>query len=129
MSIDEISSHVALCETDPMLPCWHRVRHRQWETHDTVTLELEAPGESPEFRFAPGQFNMLYVFGVGEVPISISGDPSDARRIVHTVRAVGGVTRAMAQLKRGDPVGVRGPFGVPWPVEAATTSTSSARRA
>lgn len=107
---------------DPMLPePWVIERVRQ-ETHDTFTLEL-VPGRSSTAaaagRFLPGQFNMLYVFGVGEVPISISGDPGQPGRLVHTTRAVGAVTRAMRQLKRGGQIGVRGPYGTGWPVEAA----------
>jgi NAD(P)H-flavin reductase len=62
---------------------------------------------------------MLYLFGVGEVPISISGDPADQHILLHTIRAVGTVTRPMRQLKRGQVLGVRGPFGNPWPVEEA----------
>jgi len=69
--------------------------------------------------FAGGQFNMLYVFGVGEVPISISGDPADSRQLIHTTRAVGVVTRAMRALRKGDALGVRGPFGTAWPLENA----------
>ena len=107
---------------DPMLPePWVIERVRQ-ETHDTFTLEL-VPGRSSTAaaagRFLPGQFNMLYVFGVGEVPISISGDPGQPGRLVHTTRAVGAVTRAMRQLKPGGQIGVRGPYGTGWPVEAA----------
>jgi NAD(P)H-flavin reductase len=93
------------------------VRENGRETADTFTLVLD-PGGEP-FAFAPGQFNMLYAFGEGEAPISISGDPAEPRRLVHTVRAVGNVTRALERLRRGDAVGVRGPFGRPWPVEAA----------
>jgi hypothetical protein len=59
--------------------------------------------------FRPGQFNMLYVFGVGEVPISISGDPDRPETLVHTTREVGAVTRAMRALRVGDAIGVRGP--------------------
>jgi NAD(P)H-flavin reductase len=62
---------------------------------------------------------MLYVYGVGEIPISVSGDPGSPLPIVHTTRAVGNVTKAMSGLKQGDIVGLRGPFGTPWPVEAA----------
>jgi NAD(P)H-flavin reductase len=69
--------------------------------------------------FAPGQFNMLYVFGVGEVPISISGDPARPELLVHTIRAVGATTRALQRLRKGDWVGVRGPFGTAWPVAEA----------
>jgi NAD(P)H-flavin reductase len=68
----------------------------------------------------PGQFNMLYVFGVGEVPISISSDPGNLPLLKHTTRVVGTVTRAMRQLKRGEVMGIRGPFGSHWPVEEAT---------
>ena len=101
-----------------MLPERWRVRRIQKETHDTFTLELASGGEEGG-AFEPGQFNMLYVFGVGEVPLSISGERAAPRTIVHTVREVGTVTRAMRRLKRGDGIGVRGPFGRPWPLERA----------
>ncbi|MCF8106102.1 MAG: FAD/NAD(P)-binding protein [Desulfohalobiaceae bacterium] len=86
------------------------------ETRGTYSLELD-PGESG-FPFFPGQFNMLYVFGNGEVPISISGDPGRPDILVHTVRAVGQVSRALCRLRPGDVLGVRGPFGSSWPVDA-----------
>jgi NAD(P)H-flavin reductase len=70
------------------------------------------------FNFAPGQFNMLYTFGHGEVPISISGDPEHPQQLVHTIRNVGSVTAALQRLKPGDTVGVRGPFGSSWPITA-----------
>jgi NAD(P)H-flavin reductase len=103
---------------DPMrpVPCVVDRMHR--ETADTFTLEL-LPQAGGGFPFDPGQFNMLYVFGIGEVPISISGDPAFPRRLVHTTRAVGAVTKAMGLLTRGDAIGVRGPFGTGWPVEDA----------
>ncbi len=104
---------------DPMLPTWFRVQCVRRETHDTFTLDLACQDGGGRFSFAPGQFNMLYVFGVGEVPISISGDPATKEIVVHTIRAVGAVTRAMRNLKRGDQVGVRGPFGSAWPVKEA----------
>ncbi len=86
------------------------------ETADVWTFDLDV---KPAFE--PGQFNMLYVFGVGEVAISMSGDPA-AGTLVHTIRAVGAVTRAATHLKRGDVLGVRGPFGRGWPVSAAEGS-------
>jgi NAD(P)H-flavin reductase len=105
---------------NPMLPALWRVRRSRKETADTSTLELGAGGGGPRFgAFAPGQFNMLYVHGLGEVPISISGDPSDSSGLVHTVRAVGAVSRAIVKMKPGDYIGVRGPYGSSWPVEAA----------
>jgi len=108
---------MALAELNPTLPRIHKIERMYRETHDTFTIELNSGNGG--FHFAPGQFNMLYVFGVGEVPISISGDPSKPEKIVHTTRAVGAVTKRMHSMVRGDSIGVRGPFGQPWPVEEA----------
>lgn len=104
---------------DPMLPAPYRVEKLSRETRDTFTLALRPVNGATIAAFAPGQFNMLYLFGVGEVPISISGDPANQQNLVHTIRAVGTVTRPMQNLKHGDVLGVRGPFGNPWPVEEA----------
>ncbi len=104
---------------DPMLPEPYRIQAVKQETDDTFTLELLPQDSGNGFSFAPGQFNMLYVFGVGEVPISISSDPNDAPRLKHTTRVVGIVTKAMRHLKRGEIMGIRGPFGTHWPVEEA----------
>ncbi len=89
------------------------------ETHDTFTLTLDAEGEESAGRFAPGQFSMLYVYGVGELPISISGDPHETGRLVYTVRSVGKATNALVNRQVGESIGVRGPFGTSWPLEAA----------
>jgi NAD(P)H-flavin reductase len=105
--------------SDPMLPSPYHIEKVQRETGDTFTLELASQNSTAEMHFMPGQFNMLYVFGVGEVPISISGDPRQTKKLVHTTRAVGAVTKAMGKLKRGDVLGVRGPYGSHWPVEEA----------
>lgn len=99
---------------DPYRPEPARILRRTRETSDTFTLELDAAS-----AFSPGQFNMLYVFGVGEVAISISGDPGAGGPVVHTIRALGTVTRAIERLGRGDVLGLRGPYGTPWPMEAA----------
>jgi NAD(P)H-flavin reductase len=90
----------------------------QRETRDVVTLELE-PLDGTSFSFGPGQFNMLYAFGIGEVPISISGDPTASGPLLHTIRDVGAVTHALCALEPGQSVGVRGPFGTHWAVEQA----------
>ena len=99
---------------EPMLPTPYRVLKVGRETTDTFTLALAPANGEAGFTFAPGQFNMLYVFGVGEAPISISGDPDRPETLVHTVRAVGAVSRAICGLKKGGTLGVRGPFGTPW---------------
>lgn len=85
------------------------------ETPDTFTLTLNADNGG----FQPGQFSMLWVFGVGELPISISGDPADRGSLVYTVRSVGQATQALVSRRPGEAVGVRGPFGTGWPLEAA----------
>jgi NAD(P)H-flavin reductase len=102
-----------------MLPQPYRVCRVQSETYDTFTLDLEPGNGRQPPRFAAGQFNMLYVFGVGEVPISISGDPGREAPLVHTVRAVGTVTQALGRLPPGSVLGLRGPFGTAWPVDRA----------
>jgi len=97
-----------------MVPVSYRVASRRRETHDSWTLELEPSGDAAVEPFAPGQFAMLYSFGKGEVPISVSALP-----LVHTIRAVGVVSAALCDARKGDVLGVRGPFGTAWPVEAA----------
>jgi NAD(P)H-flavin reductase len=104
---------------DPMIPVPYVVQKVRRETSDTYTLDLARPEGAANFPFAPGQFNMLYAFGVGEAPISISGDPADPRTLVHTVRDVGRVTHAICRSQKGEALGVRGPYGAPWPVAAA----------
>jgi NAD(P)H-flavin reductase len=100
-----------------MLPVLHRVVARRQELEDAVTLELRAEREPGIVRCLPGQFNMLYAFGVGEIPISASGDPC-AGKLVHTTRAVGRVSEAICKLQVGAMLGVRGPFGTSWPLAA-----------
>ena len=95
-----------------LVPDAFRVVERRQDTADTWTLELE-----PGMAFAPGQFTMLSAGGAGEVPISISGDAA-GERLVHTVRAVGLATEAICAAEPGRVLGVRGPFGIPWPTAA-----------
>lgn len=111
-----VKTPAALTAEHPMLPRPFRIKRRRRELGDTFTLVLKPVTGPPEFSFQPGQFNMLYQFGAGEVPISISGDPGQPGELVHTIRAVGNVTGVMARLRPGDVIGVRGPFGTPWPV-------------
>jgi NAD(P)H-flavin reductase len=105
-----------LVQPGPMAPRPFRVTQRRRETSDTWTLALEPVAGEP-LRPAPGQFTMLYAFGIGEVPISISGDVCGP--LVHTVRSVGAVSEAISASKRDAVLGVRGPFGNAWPVDAA----------
>ncbi len=109
----------AAIAANPMAPRITRVRHRRRDGPDVWTLDIE-PEDAEAGAFAPGQFNMLTMFGVGEAPISMSGDPADPVRLVHTIRAVGPVSTALARLGPGEPVGLRGPFGAGWPMNEAT---------
>jgi NAD(P)H-flavin reductase len=89
------------------------------ETHDTFTLTVEPPENDPVARFQPGQFHMLYVPGVGELPISISGDPENPSTLTYTVRSVGQATYRLVTRKVGESIGLRGPFGTSWPMKEA----------
>ena len=103
---------------DATVPVPYRVRYRRCQTHDSVSLHLvRADGRPTPFR--PGQFAMLSTHGTGEVPISMSGDPARPETVVHTVRDVGTVTRAICRAGPGGVLGFRGPFGNGWDLDAA----------
>lgn len=108
-------------QRDIYLPFDAKIIERTQESADIFTLKLQFSDEAQHknYRFSPGQFNMLYLFGVGEVAISIVSDPDDDSLYAHTIRDVGHVTHGLSLLKIGDYVGVRGPFGHGWPLEKA----------
>ncbi|MFI7680115.1 FAD/NAD(P)-binding protein [Actinophytocola sp. NPDC049390] len=103
---------------EPMLPTAYTVVDRAIETGDSATLTL-APVGRPLPRFLPGQFTMINAPGVGEIAVSISGDPRFERILVQTVRAVGAVSRAVHDAATGTVLGVRGPFGTDWDLPSA----------
>ncbi|MBI2939837.1 MAG: FAD/NAD(P)-binding protein [Chloroflexi bacterium] len=111
-------SVAAAVPADPFLPTAFAVTRVQRETGDTATIALRPP-DGDGFVFQPGQFNMLYLFGVGEVPISVSGASDRSDAVEHTIRSVGTVTRGLTVLRPGDWVGLRGPFGRGWPLDEA----------
>lgn len=82
-----------------------------------IGLQFTEPAIHQSYQFLPGQFNMLYLFGVGEVAISIVSDPMHDNLYYHTIRQVGRVTAGLAQLKQGDHIGIRGPYGRGWPLK------------
>jgi len=106
---------------NPWMPHRVTIREIRKEIPGTATyaLEIDDPLVRQHYRFLPGQFNMLYLPGIGEAAISISSDPEEHPQLLHTVRVAGGVTRALARHRVGDPIALRGPFGNPWPLEAA----------
>lgn len=83
------------------------------ETYNIKTVYLEVPRDFEEPK--PGQFNELYVRGAGEIPISVS-DITEEGLVAHTIRFVGTVTKMFAELKEGDKIGIRGPYGNGWPL-------------
>lgn len=104
-----------------LMPYEAEVVERHDETPDLFSLQLRLsdPALQAEYRFAPGQFNMLYLPGMGEVPISIVSDPEDRHVINHTIRKVGSITGNLGQLKVGARLGLRGPYGRGWPIDQA----------
>lgn len=103
------------------LPMEAEVVERVQESPTIFTLRLRFtdPTQHAAYRFVPGQFNMLYLYGVGEIPISIVSDPEDETVIDHAIRVVGRVTRGFKELKAGDRIGIRGPYGSGWPLRQA----------
>lgn len=106
---------------DLLIPKEAVIQQIKPQTYDTITYTLSFvdPEMRQQYRFAPGQFNMVSVFGFGEAPISISSAPNGNGSFDHTVRAVGNLTKALSRMKVGDVVGIRGPYGTHWPVEEA----------
>ena len=106
---------------NPYLPHEAQIVERVDEAAGIFTLRLRFtdPSVHRAYQFQPGQFNMVYLYGVGEVAISVVSDPRDEELYDHTIRAVGRVTRGLMQLKAGESVGIRGPYGRGWPLQAA----------
>jgi len=106
---------------NPYLPYEAEIIGRIEECGNIFTLDLRFtdPEIQANYRFLPGQFNMVYLYGVGEVPISIVSDPQEEFLLGHTIRAVGRVTNGLAKLKVGDRLGIRGPYGRGWPLHQA----------
>ncbi|WBP84645.1 FAD/NAD(P)-binding protein [Kitasatospora cathayae] len=98
------------------VPVPYRVTGREAETPDTTTVVLE-PVQTALQPFTPGQFAMVYAFGVGDIPLSVCA--IDGHRLTHTVRTVGAISGALHALRPGETVGVRGPFGTGWELSAA----------
>ncbi len=107
--------------TSPYLPYPAEIVEKRLESRGVYTFRLRFLDEvrHKNYDFRPGQFNMLYIFGVGEVAISIVSDPEIGETLDHTVRIVGNVTEALNRLDVGDVIGIRGPYGSAWPLEAA----------
>ena len=108
-------------EDELLRPSWAEIVDIKQEAEGISTYWLDFVDQELQnnFRFQPGQFNMLYLPGYGESAISISSDPEASGQLGHTIRFVGNVTRAFSRLRPGARVGVRGPFGTSWPMESS----------
>ncbi len=106
---------------DPYLPMSAEIIANVQEAKNIFSLDMRITNKEHRqlFAFKPGQFNMLYLYGIGEIPISIVSNPEDNEILQHTIRIVGRVTKAFKLLKPGDYIGIRGPFGRGWPLEIA----------
>lgn len=113
-----VSRPEPICGSESMLPVPVQITQVHEENFNTrtFTMRIEDRAIRERYRWIPGQFNMIYVPGVGEAAISISGDPQERGLIAHTIRVVGSVTRAINRLGAGGTVGLRGPFGRGWPL-------------
>lgn len=107
---------------NPWVPMATRIVDITHEVHgiSTYALQFENASIANDYRFLPGQFNMLYLPGFGEAAISISSDPDQPNSLAHTVRVAGNVTRALSRMKMGQQLLLRGPFGTSWPVDKLT---------
>lgn len=108
-----------ICGSDSMLPVPARIIGITTENANTRTFDLEIvePTLRAHYQWLPGQFNMVYVPGVGEAAISVSSDAEHPEILKHTIRRVGSVTGAIDRIGVGGLVGIRGPFGRGWPLE------------
>lgn len=108
----------ATSRPNPWLPETVAIRAITAEVEGVATYHLAFADESrgTAYRFQPGQFNMLYLPGAGEMAISLSAAPETAETLAHTVRVVGNVTKSLAKLHPGETLGLRGPYGSSWPL-------------
>ena len=117
--MSETTMFAPVAIADPMLPHPAAVRAIRPEAYGISTFSLEYLDPAPQTGFVPGQFNMIHLPGFGEVAISICSDPNTPNVMDHTIRYAGSVTRAIGRLRVGDTVGMRGPYGNPWPMQLA----------
>lgn len=104
---------------NPYIPAFARVIDVKDENPTTKTFILSMVN-SESLRFRPGQFDIVSYFGVGESAFSICSNPEEKNVFENTVRRVGRVTTALFNVKPGDMLGIRGPYGRPWPLEKVT---------
>ena len=107
---------------NPYLPFPMRIDHIVVETEDhnikTFVLSFLDKEDEDRFKYVPGQFAELTVYGKGEAPFGMASSPTQAGQLEFSVSKIGIVTSALHQMHHGDVVGVRGPLGNGYPLEA-----------
>lgn len=106
-------------QLDPYLPKEVRIIKHEQESSDVFTIHLAFtnPEDAAHYHVLPGQFNMLYAYGIGEIPISVVSDIAQEGPLAHSIRSLGSATQVLSSLKEGAYLGLRGPFGHGWPLQ------------
>ncbi|MEG6617196.1 FAD/NAD(P)-binding protein [Peptococcaceae bacterium 1198_IL3148] len=108
-------------KNNPYLPIPMRLVKNFTETEDklihTFTLEFVNQEDAENFKYLPGQFAELMVYGKGEAPFGIASSPNEPGILKFSVAKVGVVSTALHLLEEGSIVGVRGPLGNWYPLE------------
>ena len=119
MTLSPLVTHdTAAVDVNPWLTQTVCIESITAEIPEVATYELAFVDSqvAARYRFLPGQFNMLYLPGVGEVAISLSANPQSREGWAHTIRVAGTVTQSLSRLQPGATLGLRGPYGNPWPM-------------
>ena len=108
-----------LKKSDSRIPLKYTIVSKKTENEGLFTFEMEPSTDHAIEPLKPGQFNMIYAFGMGEIPISVSSLNVQYPKIIHTIQDVGAVSKAICNSKVGAVLGVRGPFGSTWENKAS----------
>jgi len=94
-----------------------RIIKKEKQNDITYLFRLKLPANmQKKFEFLPGQFVQVGLMGFREAPISISSNPKDSKKYIElTIRGVGRITNKLINLKTGDEMLIRGPFGNGFP--------------
>ncbi|MCK4762077.1 MAG: FAD/NAD(P)-binding protein [Candidatus Aminicenantes bacterium] len=101
-----------------LLPQVFKIKTIKRLTPDTLLYEVTDQDGNFDLSYRPGQFMEVSIFGSGECPISITSTPSRPQHIEFAVREVGLVSGAMHNLEPSEHIGLRGPFGNGFPIDA-----------
>jgi len=110
-------SYQELLKTSPYKPVKAKIVKTNKYTEFEKLFRIELDGKK-DLEHVPGQFVQVSLFGVGEAPISVCSSPTEKGYFELTVRRVGGLTTAMHKLETGSVLGIRGPFGKGFPLDA-----------